>query len=639
MSKLDELIRGLCPDGVEYKTLGEIAVDIYRGAGITRDQVTAEGTPCVRYGEIYTTYGVWFDKCVSHTDESKLWSKKYFEHGDILFAITGESVDDIAKCCVYIGHEKCLAGGDIVVLKHNQNPKYLSYALATTDARQQKSKGKVKSKVVHSSVPAIREIKVPVPPIEVQCEIVRILDNFTNLTTELTAELTARKTQYAYYRDNLLTTKPQWNHVKILDMLSQPITDGPHTTPQFVQNGVPFISVDSIWDGKIHFEKRRGYITEEFDEECCKKYKPQKNDVYMVKSGSTTGKVAFVDTDIRFNIWSPLAAMRVNEKNSARFLFYLLQTERVQKQVKAKSSHGSQPNLGMRELEQFEVDIPPLDVQNRIVNVLDNFEKICSDLNIGLPAEIEARQKQYEYYRDKLLTFAETGNTILSRAEQSRAEQSRAEQSRALIKLLQYVFGYAVVSLQDVVKNSCSGGTPKKGVSEYYEDGNIPWLRTQEVVFRDICKTECFITESAVKNSAAKWIPENCVIVAISGATAGRCAINKIPLTTNQHCLNLEVDPEMALYRYVYYCICAKQEELLAKKEGARGDLNSTRILSLQIDLPSIEKQKRIVSILDRFDAICNDLTSGLPAEIEARQKQYEYYRDKLLTFKEVAAT
>ena len=204
---------------------------------------------------------------------------------------------------------------------------------------------------------------------------------------------------------------------------------------------------------------------------------------------------------------------------------------------------------------------------------------------------------------------------------------------------MQYVFGYAVVSLQDVVKNSCSGGTPKKGVSEYYEDGNIPWLRTQEVVFRDICKTECFITESAVKNSAAKWIPENCVIVAISGVTAGRCAINKIPLTTNQHCLNLEVDPEMALYRYVYYCICAKQEELLAKKEGARGDLNSTRILSLQIDLPSIEEQKRIISILDRFDAICNDLTSGLPAEIEARQKQYEYYRDKLLTFKEVAAT
>lgn len=201
MSRLEELIAELCPDGVEYKTLGEIATDIYRGSGITRDQVCETGTPCVRYGEIYTTYGIWFDKCVSHTDEAILTSKKYFGHGDILFAITGESVEDIAKSCAYIGHERCLAGGDIVVLKHSENPKYLAYALSTTVAQAQKSKGKVKSKVVHSSVPAIQAIKIPLPPLPVQREIVRILDNFT----ELTAELTARKQQYEYYRDKLLT--------------------------------------------------------------------------------------------------------------------------------------------------------------------------------------------------------------------------------------------------------------------------------------------------------------------------------------------------------------------------------------------------------------------------------------------------
>ena len=126
MSKLDELIQELCPNGVEYKTLGEIASDIYRGSGIKRDQVAEEGTPCVRYGEIYTTYGVWFDKCVSHTDIDTITNPKYFDHGDILFAITGESVEDIAKSCAYVGHERCLAGGHIVVLKHNQHPKYLS---------------------------------------------------------------------------------------------------------------------------------------------------------------------------------------------------------------------------------------------------------------------------------------------------------------------------------------------------------------------------------------------------------------------------------------------------------------------------------------------------------------------------------
>lgn len=94
MSKLEELIQELCPEGVTYKTLGEIATDIFRGSGITRDQVREGGTPCVRYGEIYTTYGVWFEDCVSHTDETLLTSKKYFDYGDILFAITGESVED-----------------------------------------------------------------------------------------------------------------------------------------------------------------------------------------------------------------------------------------------------------------------------------------------------------------------------------------------------------------------------------------------------------------------------------------------------------------------------------------------------------------------------------------------------------------
>ena len=156
MSRLEELIAELCPEGVEYKTLGEIATDVFRGSGIKREQVTETGIPCVRYGEIYTTYDIWFDHCVSHTNESLITNPKYFGYGDILFAITGESVEDIAKSCAYVGHEKCLAGGDIVVLKHHENPKYLSYALATEAARKQKSAGKVKSKVVHSSVPAIK---------------------------------------------------------------------------------------------------------------------------------------------------------------------------------------------------------------------------------------------------------------------------------------------------------------------------------------------------------------------------------------------------------------------------------------------------------------------------------------------------
>ena len=102
--------------------------------------------------------------------------------------------------------------------------------------------------------------------------------------------------------------------------------------------------------------------------------------------------------------------------------------------------------------------------------------------------------------------------------------------------------------------------------------------------------------------------------------------------------MNIEVNPEKALYKYVYYCVQNEYQDLLAKKEGARGDLNASRILSLQIPVPPLAEQERIVSLLDRFDALTNDMTAGLPAEIDARRKQYAYYRDRLLTFREKRA-
>lgn len=191
--------------------LCEIATSLYRGAGIKRDQVTEKGIPCVRYGEIYTTYDTCFSDCVSHTDVKYLASPKYFEHGDILFAITGESVEDIAKSIAYLGHDKCLAGGDIVVMKHNQNPRYLTHVLSTGMARAQKSKGKVKNKVVHSSVPSIEQIEIPLPSLDDQQKYADILDDFylalNKLQSELPAEIESRQKQYEYYRDKLLTFK------------------------------------------------------------------------------------------------------------------------------------------------------------------------------------------------------------------------------------------------------------------------------------------------------------------------------------------------------------------------------------------------------------------------------------------------
>ena len=158
-----------------------------------------------------------------------------------------------------------------------------------------------------------------------------------------------------------------WEQRKVLDLLIQPITDGPHETPKLVEKGVPFISVDAIVDNKIDFNRKRGNISEEYDELCCKKYKPQFHDVYLVKSGSTVGKVAIVETTDRFNIWSPLAAMRCGEKTYPYFLYDLLQTKDLQAQVADKASNGTQPNLSMRELEKFPVSVPSnLEEQKKI---------------------------------------------------------------------------------------------------------------------------------------------------------------------------------------------------------------------------------------------------------------------------------
>lgn len=396
MSKLEELIQELCPEGVTYKTLGEIATDIFRGSGITRDQVRESGTPCVRYGEIYTTYGVWFEDCVSHTDETLLTSKKYFGYGDILFAITGESVEDIAKCCAYIGHETCLAGGDIVVLKHNEDPKYLSYALSTLDAQKQKSKGKVKSKVVHSSVPDIKAIRIPVPPLPVQREIVRILDNFTEitqkLTTELAAELIARKQQYEYYRNRLLafdvrgggTSRTEWRMFGETCFLQagKAIDAESISKEKTLEYCIPCYGGNGL----------RGYVRKA----------NQKGEKPLVgRQGALCGNVCFAKGDY----YATEHAVVVTDRGfyNSRFLYHLL----VNKNLNQYKTAGAQPGLSVTKLETILLPVPETEIQNRIADVLDNFDAICTDLSSGLPAEIEARQKQYEYYRDKLLSFEE----------------------------------------------------------------------------------------------------------------------------------------------------------------------------------------------------------------------------------------
>ena len=200
------------------------------------------------------------------------------------------------------------------------------------------------------------------------------------------------------------------------------------------------------------------------------------------------------------------------------------------------------------------------------------------------------------------------------------------------------MFGYAVVELGEIC-DLVTGATPTTGKPDYWEGGTIPWMSSGEVNLRSIKRTENKITQLGYDSSSTTLVPPHSVVIALAGQgkTRGKVAVTEIELCTNQSLCSMICHDELR-YKYLFYYLDSKYEQLrsISNGDGTRGGLSLRILKPYRISLPSIEQQDRIVSILDRFDTLCNDLSDGLPAEIEARKKQYEYYRDKLLTFKEV---
>lgn len=318
--------------------------------------------------------------------------------------------------------------------------------------------------------------------------------------------------------------------------------------------------------------------------------------VLLPRKGSIAN-VFYVDGPF-WNVYTIFYTVIDEEQVIPRYLYHVMMNAHIENY---STGSAARPSLTQSALNKIEIPVPPLPVQEEIVRILDSF----SSLEAELEAELEARRKQYAYYRNELLTF---------------------DRERVI-----------TACIQDICTRICSGGTPSSKRHDYY-DGNVPWLRTQDIDFNVINQTSATISDEGLKNSAAQWIPANCVIVAMYGATAAKVAVNSIPLTTNQACCNLQIDESKADVRYVFHWLSNEYEHLKALGEGSQSNINAKKVRLYPISLPPFEEQQRIVSILDRFDKLTNDLSSGLPAEIEARHKQYEYYRDRLLSFDELAA-
>lgn len=282
-------------------------------------------------------------------------------------------------------------------------------------------------------LPAInfKKIDVPVPPVLEQQRIVSAIDEKVGKVDALIANVQTQIEKLKAYKQSMITevvTKgldpsvpmknsgvdvypsvpEHWNVQKTLTTLTMPITDGPHTTPELLSEGIPFVSAEAVscGNGGIDFDHIRGFISREFYDECSKKYVPQRDDIYMIKSGATTGRVSVVDTDRIFTIWSPLAVFRCNpDVVHFRFLYYFLQSSAYQRQVQFGWTYGTQQNIGMRTLERLKVFVPPLDEQYAITECLD---AKCIQID-RLVAIKQAKIEKLEQYKRSLIYEYVTG--------------------------------------------------------------------------------------------------------------------------------------------------------------------------------------------------------------------------------------
>ena len=592
MSKLEELIKEFCPNGVECKKLNEVCT-FNRGTSITSKDAKEGNIPVISGGQKPAFY---------HNVSNR-------PANTITVAGSGAYAGYVA---IWDKPIFCADSFSVDIINEEQlNKRYLYHFLLSKQSEIFAKKQGAGIPHVHGK--DIASLKIPLPALPVQREIVRILDSFTLYSAELTAELTARRKQYEFYRDKLLNFNQQEVEIKKLsDIFDTRNGYTPSTSNKeyWATNDIPWFRVEDI--------RANGRILNDSIQHVS--FSAIKGKVFpansiIISTSATIGEHALITCESIANQRFTYLMLKdqYKDKYNIKYLFYycFLLADFCRENLQ----QGSFASVDMSKFNKFEFPIPPMEVQERIVKVLDNFDAICSDLGIGLPAEIEKRRKQYEYYREKLLTFDGKYATILT--ERNGTERNGTERA-GLIRLLQYVYGAVFLPMGEIVTLLAGGDVPKDRYSK--------------------TKTEKYfvpIYSNGVGDSALygftdiQKVNRKCVTIAARG-TIGYAALRKEPFFPVVRLICAIPKDELLIADYLKYYL--ETIEFQVPTTGIP-QLTIPMISKYAIALPPLEKQKEIVEILDKFDSLCNDLSAGLPAEIEHRQKQYEYYRDKLLTF------
>ena len=404
MNKLDELIKELCPNGVEYKELGELG--IFENIGVDKKiNVNEKEILLLNYTDIYKNNYIdsSIPKMIVTANDKKIENCSV-EECDIFITPTSETKEDIGHASVILETiPNCCYSYHIMryrlINPNRVTASFIMYLFYSQDLKRQILKYAQGLTRYGLSKEKFSNLLIPFPNIRIQEEIVKVLDDYTKSVEELKGklneELTARKKQYSWYRDYLLKFENKVEMVKLGSIGKVSMCRRILKSETNIVGGIPFFKIGTF--GK----KEDAYISIEKFNEYKEKYSYPKKGMVLISTSGTIGRTIVFDGKPAYYQDSNIVWIDNNEEKVLnKYLYYFYQTSPWKIDM-----GGTIERLYNENIEKTIIPLPPLEVQKRIVEVLDNFEKICNDLNIGLPAEIEARQKQYEFYRNFLLTF------------------------------------------------------------------------------------------------------------------------------------------------------------------------------------------------------------------------------------------
>ncbi len=473
---------------------------------------------------------------------------------------------------------------------------------------------------------ALEGLLIPIPPREIQEKIVKTLDKMTEYVTELTSELASRKKQYSFYRDKLLSFEDKVYHVewKTLGEVAECLAGAtPRTSnSSYWENGtIPWMSSGEVNKGFVYDTEKK--ITQEGYDSCSTKVVPRDTVVIaLAGQGKTRGTVAITKVELCTN--QSLCSIVSNDDINSHYLYYYLKGQ-YQKFRDISSGEGTRGGLNLKMIRDFRIPVPSLEIQSRIVQVLDNFETVCNDLNIGLPKEIELRQKQYEYFREKLLTFAAEGVYT----------DSTVQYRQDIIRLLNWVFGPIRVELGSICDFVRGNGLQKKD----FQDIGVPCIHYGQIYTYYGIETDVTISfVSSELSQKLKKAKTGDLIVATTSENVedvGKALVwfGEEEVCIGGHSCIIKTEQNSKFLAYVFrtrFFQNQKEKRVLGTKVI---ELYPRNLAKIQVILPPLATQSQIVSFLDNFNTLTNSLSEGLPKEIELRQKQYEYWREQLLNF------